>query len=62
MTSHACIKICTAKDGLMQKDNNGAAILMNETPAGPALALRPLETSSPKSGTCSKEQIIFSGA
>jgi hypothetical protein len=33
MTSQACIKICTAKDGLMQKDNNGAAILMNGTPA-----------------------------
>jgi hypothetical protein len=32
MTAHACITICTTKDGLMQKDN-GAAILMNATPA-----------------------------
>jgi hypothetical protein len=55
MTPHACIKICTAKDGLMQKDNNGAA-------SRPDLALRSLETNSPKSGTCSKERIVFSGA
>ena len=39
MTSHACIKICTAKDGLVQKDNNDAAILMNGRASRPDLGV-----------------------